>query len=83
MKANLDLTVQGVKGGKCQELQNKSLCIAHIDDSSVFNTKRIIIDAFTGQGDTFKRRENCLIDIEIEGETVFCGTFNELIKKLR
>ena len=81
MDANLDITYQGVKGGKLIMLKNKSACMIDIDCSNM-QTNYILIDAFQGQGKQYKRREKCNIRIIRETETIFDGDFSELCKLL-
>ena len=76
MKAILNIHIQGVKGENYKSLNNKGCSVSTID-----NKGTITIDSFEGQGNTYRRRLNSLI--EIQQDTVkWTGTFEELINKL-
>ena len=80
MKANIDLKVTGVRGGNPSWTENKGQVVVFVDDD-----KNVIsIDAFIGQGSTYKKREVSLIEIrENNGEMIFLGTFDDLVKTLK
>lgn len=72
MKANVNVKIQGIKGGNPSYSENKGYVSTHID-----NIGYITVDAFNGQGDLYKRRNNSLITINIDG-IEWSGTINEL-----
>ena len=74
---NLSLTQQGTKGGEPTTRPNVGLIIAETD-----NDVKISVDAFSGYGDTYKRRAEHLITISSKGQPVFIGTAAELLAKL-
>lgn len=83
MKSNIDVSIQGVKGGNYQQHKNKGAVIVKIDCVYLGNYNTITVDAFSGRGETYKRAENSLIHIETNEKTLFNGTFEELIVKLQ
>ena len=82
MKAKIDLKIQGIRGGNPSWNPNKGRCVMHIDHSNVTIPNYISADAFTGEGKTYQRREECEIEINKNGKSLFRGTFNELCKIL-
>lgn len=79
MKSNLGLKLQGVKGENTTWRPNVGYVAAHIDNN---DGNYIAVDAFTGQGDSYKRSEQCEITV-CKGRTpIFVGTFEELCAKL-
>ena len=76
MKTNLNIKFQGVKGGNIQYLENKGKA------SIFFDSNSITVDAFEGKGDTYKKRDELLIKIIIDGEFEFIGTSAQLKKML-
>lgn len=74
---NLTLTQQGVNGGTPRYSANVGRIVAGTDSGI-----KIEVDAFTGFGDTYRRRAEHLITITSKGETVFTGTSAELLAKL-
>lgn len=83
MKSNLNLITQGVRGGKKSASTNKGMCAMFIDNHTNGERNAITADAFSGYGKTYKRREQCLIDITYKNQIVFTGTFDKLAQKLR
>lgn len=77
MDNSIYLETQGVKGGKTKTQKVGYIYANPTEDSS------ISIDAFTGQGETYKPREYKLIVITHGIDVVFTGTFGELILKLK
>lgn len=82
MKSNLDISIQGVKGGNYQQHKNKGAVIVRVDCVYMGDYNAITVDAFSGRGDSYKRAENSLICIESNNVTLFYGTFAQLIEKL-
>lgn len=74
---SLSITTQGVKGGNTKT-QGIGYVLACIDN----HEQRISIDNFSGQGSTYKQREEPLIEIIENGKILSSGTFNELKDKL-
>ena len=82
MKSDITISVQGVNGGDYREQQNKGAVIVKVDYDAV-NDRRIYFDAFSGQGQTYKRREETLIMVyDKKGVPVFSGTFDQLVSQL-
>lgn len=83
MEANLNIYIQGIKGGNVKNHHNEGYCSLNIDTlNSMFDGYFIEVDAFKGQGKTYKRREQCDIRIYKCGKLIFSGTFLELCEKL-
>lgn len=83
MSAKLDIQLQGPRGGAWKNHDNQGKFAAFVDHD---NNQRIIVDAFSGYGKDYKRREQC--QITISNETVhsslnWVGTFEELCKALK
>lgn len=74
MTAHIDIYIQGVKGKEFTPFLNKGRCQIYI--GGVPN--KIEVDAFQGQGDSYKRREDSLITISNGSYEFFSGTFEEL-----
>jgi len=77
--ANLDVSIIGTKGGKPNNKYNIGYVRANIDDGKM----DIAVDAFEGQGKSYKRREKALITIYNVNDIVFKGTAKELIEQLK
>lgn len=75
---NLTLTQQGVKGNAPKYSANIGRIVAGTD-----NGVKIEIDAFSGFGDTYARREQHQITITSNDKPVFVGTAEELILKIQ
>lgn len=75
---NLTLTQQGVNGGTPRYSANVGRIVAGTDSGI-----KIEVDAFTGFGDTYARREEHQITITSNDKPVFVGTAKELILKIQ
>jgi hypothetical protein len=75
---NLEVKVQGVRGGTPQFLRvgYVNIFMCHPEDF-------VLVDSFEGQGDTYQRREQVLVKIVGNGEILFEGTKQELFEKLK
>lgn len=81
-KSYLSTSIQGIRGGEYKHIKNNAAVKISIDYDGV-NESAVYVDAFTGQGKDFKRREKSLINIYNEkGVPVFFGSMEDLIKKL-
>lgn len=82
MSAKINLKVTGVRGGSPSYQENKGQIVSFVGGSENNSHEDYIsVDAFEGFGDSYKRRENCEIEVSIGGKT-WKGTPNELIEKL-
>lgn len=83
--AKLNLKVQGVKGNMSYKpYESKGAIFVKLEDDNREKTGVIIIDAFKGYGEMYQRRNDNNIIIQSEsGITVFEGTFEELLNKLK
>jgi hypothetical protein len=79
MAAELIVRTQNKKGNEPQLKHNVGRVDILIDDDARNN---ISIDAFEGQGDSYKQREFSEIVISYDGFEEFRGTFKELITLL-
>ena len=82
MNAKINLKVTGVRGNKPNYTENKGRVVSFVGgtENNIHNDY-IAVDAFEGYGETYKRRENCEVEVSIDG-FVWRGTPNEMIKKL-
>lgn len=69
---------QNKKGGEPQYKENLGYSATFID-----NNTSIVVDAFKGQGDSYKERETPQIRIQNNGNVIFEGTMEELTIKLK
>jgi hypothetical protein len=76
---NLSLKTQGIRGGTPQYKEKVGSITAFLRHSE----DRIVIDDFTGSGNTYKKREQTLIEIYDNGQLLFAGTKQELFEILR
>lgn len=76
--SKLSLSTIGVKGCTTKRTENIGKVAVDIDNSQDY----ISIDAFEGQGQTYKRRELSEVEISQSGDVIFKGTFTDLCKKL-
>jgi len=79
MKSKLGLKTQGVRGGNPWWTEDNGYVAAFIDDK---DGDSVVIDAFSGFDDEYKRRERCEISIKQGYSCIFVGTFDELCSKL-
>jgi hypothetical protein len=78
MKSKLSVKQQGVRGGNPIWKENTGRVSLFIDSSdNVIN-----VDAFSGFGDEYTRRDECFVILRFEGKNVFSGTFSDLVNKL-
>lgn len=76
-KANIDLKVQGVRGGSPSYNENKGQVTVFIE--SGFSRQQFIsVDAFEGIGNDYKRRDETKITIHDKYGRVWQGNFAEL-----
>ncbi len=77
--SNLSLKTQGIRGGAPQykeKVGSITTFLRHSED-------RIVIDDFSGSGNTYKKREQSLIEIYDNGKLLFTGTKQELFEILK
>ncbi len=82
--SRLGYEITGKRGGTPQIKDDIGRVGAFIDNSlgCQHNGDMIMVDAFSGYGDSYERREKCNITIQKAGKEVFNGTFDELVEKL-
>lgn len=75
---NIIVTTQGVKGGNTTEKKvgYTKIELRHIEDT-------IVIDDFSGGGDTYKQREQTEIRIYQNGNMLFQGSKDDLYEILK
>jgi hypothetical protein len=78
--AQLSIKTQGVKGANSVLKTNIGYVTTFIDDN---DNDRIVIDAFEGSGNTYKRRTTELIEVYKDGTLFFTGSFVELCEILQ
>lgn len=76
----IHLTTQNTKGNALKSKDDFGLLRIAIDNPKIEG--HITVNAFSGQGENYKRMENELVGIYSEMESVFCGTFEELVALL-
>ncbi|MFZ1704353.1 MAG: hypothetical protein WAT79_08395 [Saprospiraceae bacterium] len=77
----MKVTYQGPKGG-----DNKVIHAGYCDitTSDLFKAETsIIVDDYSGTGNTYKKRDTPIISITIEGDNLFNGTFADLKNTLQ
>lgn len=74
--SKLDLKIKGVRGGVANWQPNKGSVTAFIDKGNYIH-----VDAFEGEGNEYKRRGECYIEINI-GSTYWSGYADDLCKIL-
>lgn len=81
--AKINLKVQGVKGNKAMYNENKGCVTVLLEDENRKETGVIMVDAFSGFGETYQRNTNSIVSIySSHGIPVFTGTFKNLLEKL-
>lgn len=80
MKTKINLKTQNKKGNEFNYKEDLGYISTFIEGKS---NGHISVDAFTGQGDTYQRREDAQISIFYGGKLEFEGTLTELINKLK
>jgi hypothetical protein len=78
MKTKLSLKITGVRGGSPKWIKAGQI-ISFPDNYWSY----ISVDAFEGSGDSYRRRNDCLIEISTHGNIIFSGTFEQLCEKLK
>ncbi len=71
----------GIRGHE-PKIQEQGMATVFIDGD---DSDHIAFDAFTGFGDSYKRREETLINVVSDGKIIYSGTFGvlvEIIKKI-
>lgn len=82
MSAKINLKVTGVKGGEPSYSENKGRVVSFVGGETTNSQEDYIcIDAFEGFGESYKRRNECEIEVSIGGKK-WVGTPSELIEKL-
>jgi hypothetical protein len=76
MENSIFLQTQGIKGGNTKSQKVGYILVLPRENAM------ITIDAFEGQGLSYKPREQKKILIAADGKNIFEGTFDELIEKL-
>lgn len=79
MKAGLNTIVIDKKGSEPKHNSNVGRVTTQIEGLS---NGSISVDAYQGQGDSYKRREDAEITIYFGAKESFKGTLKELIEKL-
>jgi len=79
MSATIDLKVTGVRGGQPQITFNRGRVVVFTDSDTY-----IAIDAFDGQGDSYKRREIALVQVVVpdDGKTTYSFNGIERLAKI-
>ena len=80
MKAQINLKTQNKKGSEPNYKEDLGYISTFIEGKS---NGHISVDAFTGQGESYQRREDAEINISYGGIIEFTGTLTELINKLK
>lgn len=79
--AKLSLKTVGIKGKTPKYIEKiGSVCVFADQNNTQSN---IYIDAFRGSGQTYKEREENIIEVQEDGKIIFCGTFKELANRLK
>lgn len=81
-KALIDLKVTGIRGGDPKYQQNKGRITIFINDDTILTDNFIAADAFSGAGNTYKRRKTTLITIHYAGKE-WQGTLAQLAEELQ
>ena len=77
-KSTLQICTQGIRGGNTSGPKDVGLCEVYLGGIGF-----VAFDAFKGTGYDYQRREETQIRITSDNnEVVFCGTLDQLIKKL-
>lgn len=73
----LFLETQGVEGGDTKVQNANGFILVECEQ------QKITFDNFTGKGESYKPRENPLIEIIDKGTVLFSGGFNELLERIK
>ena len=79
MAAEIALKTTGVRGTS-PKFENKGKVVIFPDKDS---GNYISADAFSGQGASYQRMENVIIEIREDREILFMGSFIELCERLK
>jgi hypothetical protein len=82
MESEITVRNQGIRGGDAKHFNVGCTTIFATDRGQTRTDLVIDVDAFTGYGVTYKRREKTLIEIAFQDNILFSGTIEELVKKL-
>ena len=83
MKAELNVRTQGVRGGNAK-FEDKGCATLYVTDRGQKRSDlNIDVDTFIGYGETYKRRDNALINISFECVPLFTGDIEKLINQLK
>jgi hypothetical protein len=74
---DLRLETQGVTGGNTKTVEKNGFVMVNCEEH------RVTFDNFQGRGETYRQRENPLIEIIESGVVLFSGNFSELIYRLK
>ena len=75
----LALKTQGITGGTPKYTPKVGYVNVFYDGLS---STSILIDNYVGNGDSYKQRDEPIIDIKQDGKIIFSGTIEELKNKL-
>jgi len=89
--AKVTVTFQGVNGKNFSPLKSVGVAVLRVESQESQEDKyplyahapTILIDAFSGSGDSYKRREKSLIEIKNKGYVLFSGDFERLEKTFK
>jgi hypothetical protein len=75
MKTNqVGVKIQGVKGGDPAYRDN----VGYVSTFVGGDGNRVVIDAFEGYGESYKRRETPIVELYRNGNLVFSGSYKDL-----
>lgn len=74
---DLRIETQGVKGGNTRVVEKNGYVMVNCEEH------RITFDNFKGRGETYKQRENPLVEIIENGVVKFSGNLSELIDRIK
>jgi hypothetical protein len=80
MKTKINLKTQNKKGNEPTYKEDFGYISTFIEGKS---NGHISVDAFIGQGESYRRREDAIINVFYGGKLEFSGTLTELINKLK
>ena len=78
---HLFIKTTGVKGGKPKTTETGEVTVREWTDGK--QVGEITIDCFTGSGNTYKRRERVLINVQFDDGYIWSGDFNKLKHMLK
>lgn len=78
------LKVQGIRGGEYSSYKKIGGLVLAPETNDYQSRARILIDNYSGCGDTYQERKESLINIvDFDGNTVFAGSMVELVEMLK